>query len=293
MTSTVCVDTWSSDAPPARARGALDLAFRVRDGRTAAVQRAESGCLKVRLPRVPIGSPPTAVLLNTAGGITAGDRLDLRVRWEAGTEAAVTTQAAERLYRADHRSAPARIRNHLVLGPGASGEWLPQETILFDGCRVDRRLEVELAADCAFLGIETLVFGRTAMGERLRSVSFRDAWDIRRAGRLLISERVRLEGAVSDALARPAVARGGAAVATILAVQPGRPGALEAIRSLPAPIGCETAASEWEGVLAVRFVARDSWSLRQAVLPVLAVLRHARPVPSCWQPLASDPGRPC
>lgn len=267
----------------ARAVGRLGLRFERRGAATIAARRAELGCLKVRLPRPAAGAPTTAVLLNTAGGITAGDRLDQEVTWEEGADATVCGQTAERMYRADQVSPPARIWTRLVLAEGASGEWLPQETILFDRCRFDRSLLVELAPSASFLGIEALVFGREAMGERVARATVRDRFEVRRAGRLILSDRIRLDGGVAEALARPAVANGARAVASIVAVRPGIEAMLEPVREACAEGPAEAGASAWDGMLVVRLVARDAWTLRLAAIPMLSLLRGGRPLPRTWQ----------
>ena len=107
-----------------------------------------------------------------------------------------------------------------MVAAGACAEWLPQETILFDRCAVDRRLDVELADDAWFLGVESLVFGRAAMGEQVRQAWLRDGIRIRRDGRWLLHDAVRLDGEVDAALRRPAIAGGARAMATLVHVAP-------------------------------------------------------------------------
>ena len=141
----------------------MDL--RVRDGRDRAGGLASGG-----LPEGALSAPERAglvdvVTLNTSGGIAGGDRLDSAFSVRTGARATIAAQAAERFYRALPGGAPSQVRTRIAVADGAAVEWLPQETILFDRCALDRRLHVELAADAWFLGVETLVFGRAAMGE--------------------------------------------------------------------------------------------------------------------------------
>jgi urease accessory protein len=156
--------------------------------------------------------------------------------------------------------------------------WLPQETILFDRCALDRRLHVELAADAWFLGVESLVFGRAAMGESVALASLRDVIQVRRAGRLLLHDAIRLDGAVAATLQRAAIADGARAVATLVHVAPDTDAALDTVRdALP-----NGGASAWDGMLVVRVLAADGASLRTAVVAALHVLRAGRPLPRVW-----------
>ena len=96
--------------------------------------------------------------------------------------------------------------------------WLPQETILFDRARISRRIDIDLAEDASLLLCEIVVFGRSAMGETMRRGEFVDRWRLRRGGKLVFAETVRLDGDIGEKLARPAVANGGVAIGTALIV---------------------------------------------------------------------------
>ena len=82
---------------------------------------------------------------------------------DTGAEVEATTTAAEKIYRSD--GAPARIETRLTLAPQASLFWLPQETLIFEGAALERRLQVEMAGDASLILFESLVFGRLARGE--------------------------------------------------------------------------------------------------------------------------------
>jgi urease accessory protein len=272
----------SDVALPPRAIGALRLGFRRRGDATVLAELYQQGTLKARLPRPEPGAFITAITLNTAGGITAGDVLESRITWHEGARATVAAQAAERMYRADLGSPAARIATALHVHEGATAEWLPQEAILFDHCRIDRRLSVAMAGDASFLGVEWLVFGRAAMGETLRVADVSDRWSIRREGEVMIDERVRLSGAVAAQLARPAVAGGACGVATILYVAPDAEARLDAVRDALADAPTECGASAWNGMLCTRVVAQDSRALRATVAAALAPLRSGQPLPKVW-----------
>jgi urease accessory protein len=155
-------------------------------------------------------------------------------------------------------------------------EWLPQDTILFDRCAVRRRLRVDLAADAWFLGVESLVFGRAAMGEVVNWASLRDVFEVHRAGRLLLHDAIRLEGEAAATLLRPATAAGARAVATLVNVAHDAEAMLDPLRALG--IG----ASAWDGMLIARMLAPDSATLRAAVVDALRVLRGGRALPRVW-----------
>jgi len=264
-----------------RARGALRLSFKQRDGATVLDGLRQEGCLKVRFPRTERGAWPGAVTLNTAGGVAGGDALDSGIAAGPGTQATVASQAAERFYRALPGSAPAAITTRLHVAPGAALEWLPQEAILFDRCALRRRLLVGLADDAWFLGVESLVFGRTAMGETVRDASLRDLIEVRRGGRLLLHDAVRLDGPVQAVLDRRASGGGARVMATIVHAAGDCEARLEPLRAALA--GWDAGASAWDGMLVARIVAADGACLRRAVVAGLNVLRDGRPLPRVWE----------
>ncbi len=269
--------------PPAahqRARGSLLVRVGVRDGRTVLRDLFQEGCLKARFPR---GEGwMEAVMLNTSGGVAGGDALDGRFVVEAGAQATFSAQAAERFYRALPDSPASAIDTRIELAGGAAAEWLPQETILFDRCAVARRLAVSLAADAWFLGVESLVFGRAAMGERVRTGRISDTIAVRRNGRLVLHDAIRLSGEVGAALGGPATARGAGAVATLVHVAPDAEARLDDLRAAWDGAPAEAGASAWDGMLVGRVVARDGAALRVAVTRGLQALRGSRPLPRVW-----------
>jgi urease accessory protein len=221
-----------------------------------------SGSLKALFPRAPA---PQAILVNTAGGLTGGDRMEIAATAGAGSRLVLTTQSAERVYRAAEGC--ARVRATLSVAAGAALEWLPQETILFDGGALDRALRADLAPDARLLVAEAVVFGRLAMGERVRRADLRDRIEVWRAGRPLWSDALRLDGAVARRLERPALAGGGAAMASLLYVAPDAAARLGPVRGLlPATGGASLPAPD---VLALRIVAADGFQLRAHLVPVL------------------------
>lgn len=261
-----------------RAEGRARVAFRLRGGATRLETLFQEGCAKVRLPRPLVGAPPEAVLINTAGGLTGGDRLATEVEAGPSTAATITTQACERIYRSTGDRAEAA--NLLRVRAGARLAWLPQETILFDGGRLSRRLEAELDGDAELVAVEAVLFGRAAMGETVRSGFLHDRWRIRRDGRLIFADDFRVEGDVAARLAAPAALGGRLAVATVLYVGAQAEPLLEPARAV---IGADGGASAWSGRLVARLASETGLALRRRLEPLLALLLRGRPLPRVWQ----------
>ncbi len=257
----------------------LHVAVKDRGGATVLDRFRQEGCLKARLPRPAGGEWTTLVTINSAGGVAQGDRLLTTLTAGAATRLTVTSQAAERYYRAVSGD-PARVQTTIEVGPGAALEWLPQETILFDQCALHRRLDVSLAPDAAFLGVELLVFGRARMGETVQQVRLRDTIRLSRGGALVWHDAIRLEGAAQAVLHRAAVAAGAGAVATLLFAAAEAPGWLDRLRAALAPF--EAGASAMTDLLVARIVAPDGACARAAIVAGLGALRGGRTLPRLW-----------
>jgi urease accessory protein len=263
-----------------RAIGALRVAVKQREGQTVLSDLYQQGCLKARFPR-PVDWMET-VLLNSSGGVAGGDRLDLDFAIAPGASACFTAQAAERFYRALPADPPSRLRTAMRIEGDGAAEWLPQETILFDSSALDRRLEIEMDASSWFLGVESLVFGRLSMGEQVHTARLSDTIRIRRAGRLILHDAIRLNGPVAEVLNRPATARGHRALATLIHVAPDAESHLTAVREAWADSTAETGVSAWNNMLIARILAPDSATLRSAVTTALHTLRAGRTLPRVW-----------
>jgi urease accessory protein len=254
-----------------RSVGRIALSVAAQDGVTRRRDVYEHGPLRVRFPNVS-GDALEAMIVNTAGGIAGGDRHDLEMAAGAGASLTVTTAAAEKVYRALQPDAEIAVK--LTGAANSRLCWLPQETILFDRARLSRRIDVELDETASLLIAEAVVFGRAAMGEQVEEGAFTDCWRVRRGGRLVFAETVRLDGAIAKRLAEPAVAGGGIAIATVLAV-PGDEAAIERVR---AQTFCgEVGVSAWNGLAVARLCAKDGASLRRDLAAVAIALGGALP----------------
>lgn len=247
------------------------------DGRSVLDGFRASGSFKSLFPRAQ-GAALDAVLLNTAGGVTGGDRFDFTGEAGADTILTLTTQACERAYKA-RSGETAHIRNHLRIGDGARINWLPQETILFDECAIDRRLTIDLAPTANLLMVEPLVFGRPAMGETLGAVQLHDRVQIRRQNEILFLDAIRLNGAFADHMALRFTAGGAGAMALIVMVNPRAEALLSPVRALLGPTA--GASLLRPDLLVCRIMADNSFALRKTLLPVLQRLTGA-PLPRCW-----------
>ncbi len=285
-----------------RARGAVRIAARARAGRSHIAKAYQSGSSKVRFPRQFDTDVPEAVLLNTAGGITGGDRFEVACDVGAGAALTMTSQAAEKVYRSP--GGAGRISAALRLHGRARLDWLPQETILFNRGRLERRMDVEMAADAALVLCEAVVLGRAAHGETVAGGLFRDDWRIRRDGRLVYADALKLDwgaaaardahgggvatigrpGAKAQALRGEATLAGARAFASLLVVATDCADRLEPARAALADINASGnvtgGASAWDGLLSIRLVAVDAASLRAALLVLLAAVGVR--VPRAW-----------
>lgn len=263
-----------------RSRGTIDMSFARQGSATQLSRSYQAGCLRVRVPRRMEGDRPCAVLINTSGGLAEGDRLSQRIAWEAGSRGTVSTQAAEKVYRA--LTDGCEIATEIDVAAGAEAEWLPQETILFNQARLRRGTQVNLGPDASFLGIEAIVLGRTAMNERMQEGTLTDSLRIRREGRLIYADTLSLGGAIEQHMARRAIGNGGCAMAVIVHVAAKAATLLEAVRHALLQAGGLVAASAWNGILAVRMIAPDGATLRRDLIAALAALRGGRPLPRVW-----------
>ncbi|WP_407120710.1 urease accessory protein UreD [Bradyrhizobium sp. STM 3561] len=270
------VSTTSGVFEANRARGAVRFDVHARDGVTRRGTLHESGSLRVRFPS-PEDQGLSGVFVNTAGGVAGGDRFDIEISAADRARLTLTTAAAEKVYRAPGPAAQLNIS--LKAGAGAHLSWLPQETILFDRARVQRRFDIALDETASLLLCEIVVFGRTAMGERMEQGEFVDRWRMRRAGKLVLAETVRLDGDIGAKLARSAVARGGAAIGTALIV-PGDEALVERIREASESCSGEVGISAWNGFAMARFCAQDAARLRAEMMAALA--RTGAALPRLW-----------
>ena len=253
-------------------RARLALQYERRLGRTVLAKRDHDGPLVVQKPLYPEGDAVChTIVVHPPGGIAGGDELELDVRLDAGAHALLTTPGAGKWYRS---GGPwARMRVALSAKPGACIEWLPQETIVFDGALADLHVEIELEGDARYIGWDIVCLGRSGSGERYTRGECRLSTRIRRDGKPLWLERGRLE-AGGTLLTSPA-GLGGRSVSGAFAatIDTSARDLLAACRAV-LPTAGEAAVTLLPGLLIARYLGDSSESARGYLE---AVWRRVRP----------------
>jgi urease accessory protein len=261
--------------PMQRASGAGRIDVRAGAAAADLVSLAQSGSAKIRFCRTD-DSVREAVLINTAGGLTGGDRFGWEMVLQPGARLRAVTQACEKIYRS--AGSEAEVGVSLSLGEGAVLEWLPQETILFEGARLRRRFEIDAAPGARLLAAEAVILGRQAMGEGDADVVLRDRWRVRRAGELIFADDVRLAGRGGERDGTALLGKAGA-FASVLLVAEDAEARLGDLRPL---LGERGGASAFDGKLFCRFLDTDGAALRRRLTAVIGVLRDGRATPRLW-----------
>jgi len=272
----------SEDLAPPRTLTACDLPAHVRvaaklrlelahaDDATRITERREEGAFRFRFPKVH-GGAPEAVLVNIAGGLAGGDSVTSDITLHEGAEMTLSSAAAERIYRSGGDS--TRLEAHLRLEKGASALWLPQETILHDGARVERRFSIDLAPGANLLFGEMLYFGRRAAGEGFTFGSLRESWRLRMGGRLVLADETRLSGDFGESLLHPVALSNHVALATLLLAGEDAAEALPLIYDeLPDERALEAGASDLGGLVLIRIAAEDAARLKTLTLKLASTL---------------------
>lgn len=260
-----------------RVQGEARVEFGRRAGATHVIESCERDGYRVRFPidRAVF----QAVVLNTGGGLVGGDRADLAFVARGGAAAEVTTQTAERVYRSIGPAAAVDIT--LGVGPQARLAWLPQETILYSGARLVRRISADVSGDGHLLIVEMMVYGRAAMGETVEAGHLEDQWRIRRDGRLVFAEAVRLDGPLRALMDRAAIGDGARAAATILLVSPHAGDLTEGARTALGTTRGLAAVGSWNGLLSARFLGHRAEDVRADVARLAAWLNGGS-MPRAW-----------
>lgn len=262
-----------------RSHGRAMAGFSLRAGAVRLDDLAQSGSAKAMLPRV-FTPVPEVVFLNTSGGLTGGDSLHYALTIGAGARVLATTQTAERGYASTGDAAVVNVTAQV--GAGGHLDWVPQETILYETAHITRRTEIDLAAGASALLVESLVLGRQSMGEAPRHARITDSRIVRREGRPLWHDTLRLGPDTLAHAESPAILGGARAMAVIALIAPNAPDCAAPLRALPVQDGAQMAVSGWNGRCIIRITAADGWPLRQQIMRVITTLRGA-PMPRVWQ----------
>jgi urease accessory protein len=277
-------DAGDSDAVLARALAGVRADVEVAIGcaadgaRTRLTTLTERGGYRAKFPSTP-GVGLEAVIVNSGGGVAGGDRVRLSASAGAGARLTVSTATAERIYRSLGPATEIDVR--LQAQAGATLGWLPQPTILFSGARLERRFEVDLAADARLILAETFVFGRIASGEIMCDGLVRDRWRIRRDGRLAFAETTRLDGDLAALLDRAIVAGGARATALTVVAAPDAEDFRDRVREALADCRADLGVSAWNGLLVVRALASGLDAVHDVVQRVVGIAMGGA-VPRAW-----------
>lgn len=180
-------------APSSRWRAELRLRFERTGARTVLAERVHAGPLRVQKSLYAEGNGVCqSIIVHPPGGIVGGDALVVDASAGPGAHAQLTTPGAAKWY----RSAGAVATQHVVLcaAQAAIVEWLPRETIVYDGAVAELDSRIELVRDAVFIGWDIVCLGRTASGERFRQGSLRQHLSIARDGAAVYVERARIDG---------------------------------------------------------------------------------------------------
>ncbi len=273
------LDIYPNAPPPShvRARGEVTISCRSNGLTTTLNKLRQAGSLKCFFPKT-CRNELQAVLLNSAGGLTGGDQLIISARVEPQAQLTITSQAAERIYRTldNHESL---IRTELHVSNNAHLNWVPQETILFEGCALRRSLTVTLEETSSLIIIEPIVFGRREMGETLTSISLNDRIEIYRSGQPIFIDVIQMFGDAEEELDKPSVANGARTVTSVTYIASDAEAHLAGIRQLlPQEAGASLFHSD---TLVMRLIAKDSNDMRKWLIPILDRLTQ-KGLPKCW-----------
>jgi urease accessory protein len=279
-----CPEKWS-DKDLQRADGYCRIVLGGSGKGTRIMDVYQKSPLRVLFPKTSNTGAKEAVLVNTSGGVAGGDRLETTVTAIEDASIAVTTQAAERVYRSLEKS--AHILTTLKASDSSRLAWLPQETIVFDRARVSRETRIEITSGAELLALEWLVLGRAAHGETLSAGTLTDHWRVVKDGRLVWADGFRITDEVFPHLRRKALLSDCTAVATLVYFGTEIGARLELVRDLASLLACQCAATLVGGLAVVRFAARTSFDLRTALRDVLGQFGDGLPqgpfrVPTMW-----------
>jgi urease accessory protein len=249
-------------------KASLSLGYSFLDGRTVLSEKRHDGPLVVQKPLYPEGGEVChTIVVHPPGGIAGGDELSLEARMAERAATLLTTPGAAKWYRSSGPWAKQRLKFDV----SGTLEWLPQETIVFDGALAQSALEVDLSAGASFIGWDLVCLGRTGSGERFGRGSYRSSISVRREGRLLWLERGRIDGG-GRLLDSPAGLAGNPVYGTLFAACPQLDKRiLEALRT--EPDSGRGAVTQLPGILLARYLGDSSEAARRYFIALWRILR--------------------
>lgn len=277
----------ASDSGMQRAFGEARIALGLRDGRLHIGDLYQKSPARILMPRIDGAAGAEVVFINTSGGVAGGDVMRYAASASAGARVRVTTQAAERIYRA--LDSDAALENRLAASGGAALEWLPQSCIVFDGARLARRTQIDVSGGASVLAYDSLVLGRAAHGETMRTGAVRDDWRVRRDGRLVWADAFRLTGDIAARTSALALLGGRRAIGTFLYAADDAAALLERARDLASDARRDVAGALVQvglvsGLVLARFAAHAAHDLTAAAGRFIADFRVLTGAAGGWPP---------
>ena len=257
-----------SDLQLQRNCGTARIGFERLGGRTALSDCFASAPLKWFFPR-PSGDAKEAIIANVSGGIAGADKLEIHIDSGAATDVSIASQAAEKIYCA--LDTPARIRTNIRLGENCRFEWLPQETIVFDGARLDRSLDIEVGPGAEGLFAEVVVLGRAAFGEEFNSGRLLDRWTINSGESPVWRDALEIDN--RGTMDESAGMAGNSVFATLVYAGPDAPKHLDMLRELAKQTGEMSGATSLRGILLARFLAGEAGGFKASFACLIGELR--------------------
>jgi urease accessory protein len=241
---------------------------------TRIVDMFQRSPIRIMFPGIRGAPVEEAVVVNTAGGIAGGDRLEFAVTALADASFTITSQAAERVYRALNE--PALIETRLKICKTAKLAWLPQETIVFNGGRIRRNTQIEISAGAELLALEWLVLGRAAHGEEIVGGEIADGWQVRLDGRLIWADRFRATDDVFSRLRSRALLADFKAIGTLIYFGPDPTAQVQFLRDLAPQLQCHCFTTVVSGLVIARLAARDAAELKAGLREILLQFERTR-----------------
>ena len=216
--------------PVIQVDGRAEIEFKHGDNRTHLDHLYHHDPVRVVFPAPAFEDIPQATVITTSGGLTGGDKIAVTATVHERARAMIAAQAAEKIYRSAGRD--SQIDVTLTAAPDTWLEYLPQETILFDGARLDRITRIDAAPDAQVLAGEIIVLGRRGSGETFEHGFLREAWRINHKNRLAWADTLLLDKIKNGPLHHPAGFDGAAAIATAVYIGPDASGQMSRLTHL-------------------------------------------------------------
>ena len=243
--------------------GKAKLLFEVdENGATRLKELYQSDPLRIFFPNTPDQDILQAALVNVSGGLVGGDKISADIQLGKNTKAVIAAQSAEKVYRSSGEDTRMEIK--IKVGPGSWLEFLPQETILFQGSRLRRQIDISIEGDGSLVAGEILIFGRRGYGEYFESGLIHESWEIERDGRLLWADTLHMEKNIASTINHPACFDGAVAMATVIYAGPNAKDNLLVIQNLLIATDSDVLSSVTciNGVMIIRWLGSNALDVR-------------------------------